>query len=88
VVVITVDTVVRARLDSDTKQRATAVLKSIGLNVSDLIRLTLTRVAAEGRVPFALEVPNSQTRAALDELDAGQGRSFSTVADLMKDLDG
>ncbi|MDR2895961.1 MAG: type II toxin-antitoxin system RelB/DinJ family antitoxin [Propionibacteriaceae bacterium] len=85
---ITVDTVVRARLDSDTKQRATAVLKSIGLNVSDLIRLTLTRVAAEGRVPFALEVPNSQTRAALDELDAGQGRSFSTVADLMKDLDG
>jgi len=84
---MTADTTVRARLDTDTKQRATAVLDSIGLNASDLIRLTFRRVAAEGRIPFALETPNQVTRAALDELDAHGGAEFATVADLIADLD-
>lgn len=83
------DTTVRARLDSETKRRATAVLDAIGLTASDLIRLTFRKVAAEGRVPFPVEVPNNPTtQAALDELDRGEGRHFDDVDSLMSDLDG
>jgi DNA-damage-inducible protein J len=85
---MTADTTVRARLDSDTKERALAVLDQIGLNASDLIRLTFRRVAEEGRIPFALAAPNRVTRAALDELDAGGGVAFNSVEELIADLDG
>ncbi|MDR2374417.1 MAG: type II toxin-antitoxin system RelB/DinJ family antitoxin [Bifidobacteriaceae bacterium] len=84
---MTADTTVRARLDSETKERALAVLDRIGLNASDLIRLTFRRVADEGRIPFALAVPNQVTRAALDELGAGGGTAFASVKDLIADLD-
>ncbi|MDR0285097.1 MAG: type II toxin-antitoxin system RelB/DinJ family antitoxin [Propionibacteriaceae bacterium] len=84
---MTADTTVRARLDLETKQKATSVLNSIGLNASDLIRLTFRRVAAEGRIPFALETPNLATRAALAELDASAGARFATIDGLRADLD-
>ena len=45
------DTVVRARIDSDTKERATRALQAMGLSVSDAIRLLLLRVAEEQRLP-------------------------------------
>lgn len=40
--------VVRARIDERTKQEAAAVLKTIGLTVSDAFRLLLVRIAAGG----------------------------------------
>ena len=39
------DAVVRARIDSQTKVRATQALEAMGLSVSDAIRLLLVRVA-------------------------------------------
>jgi DNA-damage-inducible protein J len=50
--------------------QATETLAAMGLSVSDAVRVFLTRVAAEKRLPFALKVPNSETRAAMDEADA------------------
>jgi DNA-damage-inducible protein J len=51
------DTVVRARIDSDTKERATAALEAMGLSVSDAIRLLMLRIAEEKRLPFTVQVP-------------------------------
>ena len=64
------DAVVRARIDSDTKARATAALEAMGLSVSDAIRLLLLRVAEEKRLPFAVQVPNSATAKAMAELES------------------
>lgn len=36
----------------DIEQRASAVLREMGLSVADALRLLLTRIAAEGRMPF------------------------------------
>ena len=47
------NSVVRARIDERTKREAAAVLKTIGLTVSDAFRLLLVRVAAEKALPFA-----------------------------------
>lgn len=53
--------VVRARIDNETKMRATEALRAMGLSVSDAIRLLLVRVADEQQLPFAIRVPNKST---------------------------
>lgn len=61
--------VVRARIAEDVKDEATAVLAEMGLTVSDILRMTLIRVARDKAVPFELKVPNAETRAAMEEAD-------------------
>ena len=80
------DTVVRARIDSDTKARATEALQAMGLSVSDAIRLLMLRVAEEKRLPFAVQIPNSTTVKAMKELDEGGGQRFNTAEELFRDL--
>lgn len=61
---------VHVRIDEDEKNEAAAVLTSMGLSVSGVVRLLLKRVALEKSVPFDLRVPNAETRAAMAEADA------------------
>jgi DNA-damage-inducible protein J len=80
------DTYVRARIDSATKTRARDALSAMGLSISDAIRLLMLRVADERRLPFEVKAPNAATRAAIAELEGGQGRRLATVDALMADL--
>ena len=80
------DTVVRARIDSETKARATEALNAMGLSVSDAIRLLLMRVADERRLPFVVRAPNPATRKAMEELDEGKGKRFESAEALFEDL--
>src|SRR3546814_5903958 len=57
---------VRARIDETLKDEAAAVLAALGLTVSDVVRMTLTRVAKDNALPFELKVPNAETRAAIE----------------------
>jgi DNA-damage-inducible protein J len=66
---------VRCRIDPKTKEDAAEVIESMGLTVSDAIRLFLTRVASEGAIPFELRVPNAKTVAAIAELESPKSRS-------------
>jgi len=80
------DTYVRARIDAETKQRATEALEAMGLSISDAIRLLMLRVADEQRLPFDIRVPNATTRKAMAELEAGKGKRFNSADALFKDL--
>jgi DNA-damage-inducible protein J len=80
------DTVVRARIPADMKERAMSTLNSMGLSASDLIRLVFLRVAEEGRLPFAVEVPNRDTRKAMEELKAGEGKRYENTDAMYEDL--
>lgn len=82
----TVDTYVRARIDTDTKLRAADALEAMGLSISDAIRLLMLRVAEERRLPFEVKVPNATTRKAMAELESGKGKRFASVKALMADL--
>ena len=82
----TADTYVRARIDTKTKERATDALAAMGLSISDAIRLLMLRVADERRLPFDVKAPNAATRKAIAELEAGKGKKFNSVDDLMADL--
>ena len=80
------DAVVRARIDSDTKARATEALHAMGLTVSDAIRLLLLRVADEKRLPFAVQVPNATTIEAMKELEEGKGTRLADAEELFEDI--
>ena len=58
-VVMASNALVQTRIDTDVKEKATAVLENMGLTVSDAVRILLTRIANEGMLPLEL-VSNSQ----------------------------
>ncbi len=81
---------VRARIDEKLKDEAAEVLAEFGLTVSDIVRMTLTRVARDRAVPLELKVPNAETRAAILESRAlikKHNARFSNGKDIFKALD-
>lgn len=80
------NTVVRARIDEETKDEAAAVLAAIGLTVSDAFRLMMVRIAAEKRLPFEPLVPNDETIEAMKAARRGDLIAVGGVAELMADL--
>jgi len=62
---MTANSVVRARIDERTKTEAAAVLKAMGLTVSDAFRLMMVKIASEKALPFAPLVPNKDTIEAM-----------------------
>lgn len=80
------DTYVRARIDSETKAKASDALAAMGLSISDAIRLLMVRIADEHRLPFEVRVPSASSRQALAEIEAGEVERFDSVEALMADL--
>ena len=79
-------TMVHVRVDEQVKAQAAKTLATMGLSVSDAVRMMLVRVAAEKALPFDVRVPNAETIAAMKELDEGGGKRFDSVEALMADL--
>ncbi|EGM3393657.1 type II toxin-antitoxin system RelB/DinJ family antitoxin [Salmonella enterica] len=63
---------VRARIDETLKDQAADVLAEMGLTISDLIRITLTKVAREKALPFDLRIPNELTSRTIENSEAGE----------------
>jgi DNA-damage-inducible protein J len=81
---------VRARIDEDLRDEAAAVLAEFGLTVSDIVRMTLTRVAKDRAVPLELKVPNAETQAAMAEsrrLMKKHNARFRNAPDIFDALD-
>jgi DNA-damage-inducible protein J len=81
---------VHVRVDEHVKAQATETLAAMGLSVSDAVRVFLMRVVAEKQLPFALKVPNVETRTAIAEADAITSKRharFATAAELFDDLE-
>jgi DNA-damage-inducible protein J len=58
---------VRVRIDPVLKEEAALVLDSLGLTISDVMRMTLTRIAREKALPLELSRPSEETLAAMEE---------------------
>jgi len=80
------NTVVRARIDKDTKEQAEAVLAAIGLSLSDAVRLMMIRIAREKMLPFNPLIPNQETIDAIMEARAGKLVKVGSVDDLLSEL--
>ncbi|MDA3920801.1 MAG: type II toxin-antitoxin system RelB/DinJ family antitoxin [Salinisphaera sp.] len=77
---------VRARIGAEEKQRASDTLASMGLTVSQAIRLFLNDVAETQSLPFEIKTPNRQTVTALKELDRGDGQTYESVDEMFDTL--
>jgi DNA-damage-inducible protein J len=63
---------VRARIDETLKAEAAAVLAEMGLTVSDVVRIVLTKVAKDKALPFEMRVPNKLTAQTLATSERGE----------------
>jgi DNA-damage-inducible protein J len=78
--------VVRSRISAEVKDKASAVLEEMGLTVSDVMRIVLTRVANEEALPFELR-PNKRTRETMLKTARGiEVHQAADAADLFKKL--
>ena len=78
--------IVQARIDNAIKQEAALVLSSIGLTVSDAVRLLLTRIAHDKAMPFNPLIPNAETLAAMKEAREGNLPRARSVKELFEAL--
>ncbi|MBV8939040.1 MAG: type II toxin-antitoxin system RelB/DinJ family antitoxin [Alphaproteobacteria bacterium] len=65
------------RIDTATKAAAERVFNVLGLSATDAVRMFYRQVALQRGLPFAAKIPNAETRAAIEELDAGKGKKSS-----------
>ena len=63
-------TTLHVRVDNEIKEQASEALASMGLSVSDAVRILLKRVVKDQAFPLELKLPNAQTRAAMEEARA------------------
>ncbi len=78
---------VQTRINGTVKAEAAAVLATMGLTVSDAVRIMLTRVAHDKALPFEPLVPNATTIAAMQEARNGNLKSYPDFKALLADLD-
>ena len=84
---------VTVRIDSALKKQSEELFNDLGLSLSAAFTLFLKQSIREQRIPFEIKrlVPNEATIKALEEMEEMEkerekDKSFSSVEDLMKDL--
>lgn len=81
------DAVIRARINSEIKEEATAVLASIGLTPSAAYSLLMQKIAVEKALPFNPLIPNQTTIEAIKAARRGELIPVSSSKALFDDLD-
>lgn len=77
---------VHIRVDEKVKVKAAKALASMGLTVSDAVRILLTRVATEKALPFDIHIPNRETVAAMEAGERGKVSRAASVSAMMAGL--
>ena len=83
---MSINAVVRARIDAQIKDEAIVVLSTMGLTLSDAFRMLLVRVAREKALPFEPLVPNDQTIKAMKAARRGDMVTVNSVNNLLASL--
>ena len=78
------------RVDDDTKALATQALATMGMTLSDAVRIFLQRIVVDQAFPLELKVPNAETLAAIQAsramMSARRAR-FATADEMFDDLE-
>jgi DNA-damage-inducible protein J len=68
---------IRARTNKSLKQEASAILDTIGLNMTDAINLYLKQITLYNGLPFEVKIPNEETIQAIKEMKGSEKESIS-----------
>ncbi len=60
--------VIRTRIDTDIKEQAHKLFEGMGLSMSEALRLFVYQSIAEHGLPFRVNIPNTETLAAMKEV--------------------
>ena len=71
---------IRARVEPEIKRQAESVLSELGLSPTEAIRMFYRQVILRRGLPFAAELPNADTQAAVRQ--AIEGEDLAEWADL------
>jgi DNA-damage-inducible protein J len=81
---------VQIRIEPELKASVEKVLDDLGLSMSSAISLFLKQVVLHDGLPFPVKIPNVETKAALDEIEAIKANKSSdkgqTKEELYEDL--
>jgi DNA-damage-inducible protein J len=83
---MTENAVVRARINEDVKNEASAVLDAMGLTVSDAFRMMMIRIAREKALPFEPLIPDEETIEAIKAARRGELTTVGSVEELFASL--
>jgi DNA-damage-inducible protein J len=79
------------KIDPTLKEQSQALFESLGLNLSTAVNIFLRQAVREQAIPFRIGDPvyNAETRKAIEDARNGIGlsRGFTSVTELMEDLD-
>lgn len=83
-------TSVTMRIDSELKKQLQELMGNLGLDMSTFFIMSAKQAVREQGIPFrvSMEVPNAETIKAMQDIEKGIGlsRPFTSVSDLMEDL--
>lgn len=81
---------INIRMDENLKRQFDHLCNELGLNMSTAFNIFAKTMVRQQRIPFdvALDVPNAETLAAIDDANNGRNLSkpFHSVKELMEDL--
>ena len=76
------------RVDENIKKEAASIFKEVGMDMSTAINIYLKQVIRSNGIPFPIsaDIPNAVTLNAIKEAEKGELASFSSIDELMEDL--
>lgn len=76
------NTTYQIRLDSAEKTASFRVFEELGMTPADGIRIFLRQVAKTKSIPFAIKIPNAETRRAMEDARLGRNMTEATPDNL------
>jgi DNA-damage-inducible protein J len=76
---------IRARVEPALKHEAEAVFSQLGLSATEAITLFYKQVTLQHGLPFAVKLPNAETREALQQAKALASRQGAGAAEAADD---
>lgn len=82
-------TTITIRVEDKVKKEAGDIFKEVGMDMSTAINVYLKQVIRSKGIPFnvSAEIPNEVTLQAIKDAENGEMASFSSIDELMEDLD-
>lgn len=84
------NTNINIRMDADLKRQFEIFCADMGMSMTTAFNVFARKAVREYRIPFDIsgDIPNAETRKAIEDAEKGIGmsRAFSSVSELMEDL--
>ena len=78
--------VVHARIEPQTKQKAEGILRELGLTPTEAIRIFYRQISLRGGLPFPVAIPNKVTASTLEKSRQGEDiQEFESLEAMFKD---